>query len=373
MIGSEGQYLIQFSLNDLTDFVREDDLHYFTVIEEAGNVLPTFELSFDSNDDAIFSQLHEGNTLQVAFGKDRDQLFDVPLRAINPVATMSGLSKRRFSTSGLYSGLDYLENAKVSASDPLSGVEVIQAIVAKTFTPDFNVASSKDSQVWLQPNCSDKKFVDDIWLHLDLTNSFAGVGISMDGRFILKDIKKDLRNAYKWRFTKNIRNDNDLPYDQDFILSSLGGFVNAWHGYGRERRIYNMATGEDLSIIQNANPLMAITSAYSQAPEVSKRFGGSGVLTSNMHANYWDAYSRNIVNLAAFGKVKLTLSFNNRFVPIRVLDQVMFIDDDIQSARSEASEFNSGVYYVSKVVRSIQNRIFCTIVELCRESLNQLK
>jgi len=373
-VGTDGQYLFQFSLGeDYDDFVNEEELKYFTLIEEAGNVLPTFELGFNTLDDKVFELLHEGSELKVTFGKDRNSLLDAALKPARFRTAPLGQGKRSVTIVGLYSALGYLNNSEVFLSAKKSGIEVIRDIAKEYFKVEGNVTKSRDSQIWIQPNQSAKKFVDDIWLHSDLADSFPAIAISSDGKFIVKDIKSDLKNPYKWRFVKNGAESNDLDYDADFVVDTNTGLINSWVGYGREQLIYNMETNQDSVVMENTSPVVSLTSNFAQSDDVIKKFSSSALLTENMHENYHVSQAHNLASLAAFSNTKIYLSFHNSFVPIRVLDQVMFMDSDIGSGRRRASEFNSGIYYVSRVARSIESRQFTTIVELCRESLNSLK
>ena len=107
--------------------------------------------------------------------------------------------------------------------------------------------------------------------------------------------------------------------------------------------------------------------------DVERRFGSNTVLNQNMHENYWRAANKNLSHLVQFGDTKITLSFSNFFAPIRVLDLVMFKDDMVGSGRGQTADAHSGLYIVSRVARNYQNRQFTTVVELTRESMNQIQ
>lgn len=375
IIGTEGQYLYKFKVGDIEDAILEEELQLFTLIEEAGNVLPTFQLIFNTLREDIFQVLHEGQILETTFGRNSNALVTAPLSPTRMQTGKSGEFKRQIILTGVYGALDYLSSSKMMITTEKSGVAAVKDVVSKHFKPIFNVDVSQDKQKWIQPQQTDKKFVNEVWLHSYIEGSFIACGISSDGKFILKDIKKDLKQPYAWKFTNDIKDPNkDLTYDPDPFIETNTGFINNFTGYGRERIVYNLEDDDQLSVLETVDPVIAMTKQLAKSDAVSKRFAASGMQNENVHSNYWKAYHRNMSHLTAFGNVKLTLSFHGVFIPIRVLDQVMFLDDDITSqGKSRSSEFNSGVYYVAKVSRTIANRQFVTTVVLCRESLNQIR
>lgn len=374
MIGVDGQYLFRFRLGDRDDFIREEDLQIFKLHEEAGNVLPTFMLAFDTLDDSIVRMIHEGNDLEVSFGRDRNSMADIKLAVTRVEPIRSGDSKRHIAVTGMMSALPYISIDRVMISDKKSGIEVLKDITKKYFnTSMFNIEKSIDSMNWVQPSFTDRAMVNHCWMHSDIPNSFPAVGISSDGQFICKDVKKALKDKFKWRFTNEIKEKNDISFDGDFVIDLNSGFINNWLGYPREKLIYNLEEGTESKIMESAEPITALTSEIARRAEIEKRYATAGVINENVHPNFWTAYLRNLTNLGVLGSVTLVLSFGNRFENIRILDQVMFKEDDISNPKAESSEFLSGVYFVSSVTRILQGRQFATTVKIARESFNQLK
>lgn len=375
MIGVDGQYIFKFKIGDIDDFIREEDLEIFKIIEEAGNALPTFTLHFLTDSELVLSQLHEGNDLQVSFGPSLNDLTDAKLVVTTMGPTRSGDSKRHVSVNGMYSALKYLSADKMSMTAKMSGIEALKSVVSKHFSTQgtFNVQASNDKQNWVQSNIPDRLFVNECWMHSDIPNSFLACGISMDGKFILKDIKADLKTPFKWRFTNDGNEVNDVAYHGDFGINVDHGFVNNWVGYPREKPIYNLVTGETTTISEQAKPIVALTQEIAKRAEIEKRHAVAGVINDNVHPNFWQAYLRNVINLVSFGAVDLVLSYDGQYIPMRVLDQVMFKEDSIANQKVESAEFHSGIYYINRIARTLQNRQFVTTVVISRESLNQVK
>jgi len=375
-IGIENQFFFSFSLEGKEDFIDEPDLESFTLIEEAGNVLPTYELNFNTTDSSILPLLNEGNDLNIQMGKSRAELKDVSLNTIKTSSEPGNQNETSFSIMGMLSALDYITNSGISVSTKKSGIEVLEDIITPFFKPVFNVSKSRDKQNWIRHNISSKKFVNELWMHSDLLDSFPAIGITADKKFILKDVKKDLdrnfANQFDWKFTKNPLLPTDIGYDAKPRLKTETGFLNNWIGNGRELLDYCLEEGTAKEILEMADPILALTQKLAKRSSLEKRFAGVGMQNENTHLKYWQSYYHNLVNLALLGSVTLELTFQNRFVDINILDLVMFKDDNVEGEIG-SNEFTSGLYYVSKVSRTVQARQLTTRIQLVRESLNQIQ
>ena len=374
MIGIDGSYVFRFSLGSETDFIQEPDLIQFRLAEEAGGLLPSFEMIFTTDRDDILSKLNETTDFGVSYGRDTRELVDSSLAIMGLDSSKSGDGKRLISMKGLYSAIKYMTQTNLSLSENKSAIEVMRDIVSQHFDTDFNIEASEDSQIWVQPNQTDKSFVKELWMHSWLENSFCAIAISSDGKFICKDVSVEFENEFAYKFTNEARTEdpNAIVYDGDAALSVSRGFINNWVGYDREQLNFNFEDGTQALVKESIQPLLALTQVFAKREDVEKRFASQSVINKNTHANYWRAARKNLAYLVQFGETKVTLSFTGFFVPIRVLDVVMFKDKAVGQEGGSA-EPHSGLYIVSKIIRNYQNRQFTTVVELSRESLNQIQ
>lgn len=372
-IAVAGQYIFSFSIGDIfNDFIQESDLLDFTIIEEAGNVLPTFELVFNIQDDRFLGVLTETNDLKVSFGRDDDDRIDTTLHIASLDSTGHGQGKRTVVLSGFLTNVSYIYNSEMTISDKKSAVEVMRDVAERhNFTPDFNVDTSSDQQHWIQPNVTAKKFVNDLWLHADRTDSFLAMALTVDSKFMIRDMRTLVEQDFQWRFTPFVEEPWDIPYDTNIGIKSNTGFINYWAGYGQNKLIFDLEDEDFRFITEEAKPIIALTREISRKAGLEKRYVNTGMQNDNVHKNYWQASLRNLTNLVIFGAVTVTVSFRDRFRNIRPLDKVMFREQDVADPNI-ATEFHSGLYIVTKVCHRIQNRQFVTTVELNRESFNQV-
>lgn len=377
MIGISGQYLISVSVGDIEDFLDENGLIEFTVISEAGNSLPTYILNFITDNEAVLSKLNEGQIIKAKLGKDLDSLKDIVLTTSTFSSANEGSTERYYETKGFAGNIAYVTNHIQQITDKKSGIEVAIETASKYFKVVSNITKSKDKQSWIQPSTSDKAFTNECLMHASLPDSFPVCAITADGRFILKDIKKEIDaksapKSYDWKFTREANGANEIMFDSDPVLDSKAGFMNNWLGYGRTTLAYNAQTGVIESIFEEPKTYLALTKEIDKSNAIGSRYNGTRILSGNTHEAYWSVYNHNLQGLATLSRLEMALSFSDDFYDVQPLDIVMMTETSTISD-DQASEYHSGLYIVSKVVTSIQARRLTTTVFLNRESINQIK
>lgn len=381
MIGVSGQYVFMFSIKQgntivRSDFIQEGELRTCTIIEEAGNTLPQFELMFDTQDKDVLPFLNEGNDIDIAFGRSNinEELVTSKFTILRSNYNRIGESKYSVYINGLYSAIKYLCEDKIAQYANLSGVEAIKQVVEEHLTFESNITQSRDSQTWLRPNTSAKRFVNDTWMHSYLPNSFIGIGIDSTGKFILKDMKLNANTFAEksnFSFTTDVKGENDILYDGDYVPESNTGFLNYWQGYGRERHTFGMETGIDVDVSTSPTGFLTNSDSFVRTSDIIKKSAEARFSNDNIHSKYWEAYQQNLQNLVLFSTHKNSVSFHREYKDIHVLDVVDFSDVELND-QSRAG-MSAGKYFVSKVSRNVSHKNFVTTVQLCRESVTDVQ
>jgi hypothetical protein len=381
ILGSQGAYYFNFSLGDaggnnvLNDFIDEGNLVSFKIVERAGNILPVFELVFDTHDSNLPAFLNEGNILIVSLGRDQDNSYDVHFTISRVTKTMKGEGLRGYYINGTMAPISYLSTPNILITDPLTGLEVLKQISLNSFD-DFvtNLDSGVSDDLpmrWIQYNISDKRFLNDVWMHTWLQDSFLGLGISTYENFIVKDIRKLAGQDPDFKF--GIVGEEDptvVLVDPDYVIDKQTGFINAWLGRGRQRLVYSLEDELDITVDEDPASYLALTDKLDRLSTTKPRVGENTIQTQNCHPNYWQAYERNLGGLATLSNVLFKCTARNQFFPIEVLDLIMF--KDVDSVDNTASDHYSGLYVVATVARELLGRNLTTIVEAYRESTNEL-
>lgn len=373
MIGIEGSYRFLFSIAGQEDFLDEPDLQELKIIEEAGNVLPSFSIVFTLQDKDVLRYFNEGNPLEIASGVDDLEMTNVKFRILGkPYISKLTQHKYLIKLTGLLDNIKYYSDCKTSIFGPMSGIEAIIGAAGNHFNVDTNVQKSQDHQNWIQPNISDKAFINQVWMHSFLPGSFPAIGISSRGDFILRDVKKLAKSGYQWTFAStDVLKDNEIAFDT-WILNSSTGFINAWSGYEREKPVWDIDTGVESISKPSLQPILSSTEKMDRMREIGTRGEDFSVINKNVHSNYHLAFQQNLGYLSVFSSgANILLQFSGRYIDLKVLDLVFLRDLDINLQGSEG--YYSGSYIISKVARIVESKNFTTLVLLTRDALGELQ
>jgi len=326
-------------------------------------------------DTSILRYLNEGNPLEMAMGEDDIAMTNINFRILNKQISKISQHKYLIRLTGLYDDMSYYTDCRINITDKVSGIEAIIDTAENHFGIDTNVTKSQDQQYWVQSNVSNKMFINQVWMHSWLVNSFPAIGITSDGIFVIRDVKKLIKKLttedYAWKFiSTDSTKPDELTFDQ-YKVESNTGFINLWVGYEREKEVLNLDTGVEGVITPSLNTMLSLSTDLDRMADIGTRASEFGVVNENVHPKYWVAYQQNLSYLSIFGSTKIVLQFTGKYANIRVLDLVLLRDMDLELKQSE--EYYSGAYLVTRVTRILENKNFITMIHLNRESLGGLQ
>jgi hypothetical protein len=243
MLGVEGQYRASFSIAGQKDFLGEQQVVSFKMIEDVGNALPIFEIVFDLFDENLLKYLNEEHTVTISMGSNLNQLTDSVFIPTKVVPTRTGEHSHRIRMLGIYSKLPYITKSKLKITDKKKSYEAIQEVVeSNNFTFKTNITSD-DRMNWIQPNITDRAFVSHIWGHTYIEDSFPAIGITLDGEFRYLDLKKAAKEPYKFRFNNTEQSNKDIIYEKDYRINTNSTFLNQISSYGKQKLVANLEEG----------------------------------------------------------------------------------------------------------------------------------
>jgi hypothetical protein len=376
MIGVVDQYALKFSVGDSKDFLAEGQLDSFTLIEEAGNILPTFQLTFSLADDNIFKDLNEGNNIKMSFGPSTSELYDVELFITKVKTVRIAEHRRQFDILGTMAKAEYLTNTSCKIYDKKSALEVIKEVTGKYFSPDLNVPTSKDKQYWIQPNSSDKQFVNELLMHANGGDTFYVAGIGSDNKFRVRDMKKLTSEKYKWRITNKIEDAaTDIMDDKGYAFTSNAGLLNHILGYGKDRLVHTLETDvKELCAPDAMKPIFAQAKNLNRNSKIKRRYEKFVPISSeNVHKDYWKSQLFNLQNLAIFSSHEIEFEVKDVYKNFQLFDTIMVKETHPEDASKDIStEYFTGYYVITKIVRNVSQRLLVTTIFACRECLNNI-
>ncbi len=382
MLSVQGQYYFIFSIGKYADFIKNDDLISFDLVEEAGNILPTFSIDFVVDSEKIISLIQENNPIKVTFGRDQKDLIDISLISCGLTYEISSVSLIKANIEGILDVPKYSNQTQTQITQSQSAVATMLDVAKNNNfrTSKSNITTSSDSMSHIQYNNTDRDFINELWMHSNIPDSFPVVGITTRNEFIVNDAKKSMKRvkdggiAPAWTFTfrdeESKAPNNIIKYSVPPLISVNNGFINNWVGYNKTKYVLDTVTSQYTALTPDPKTLMALNNAFNTNSSVDHSVANSQLISDNTDANYWLSYVNNITNLALFSTVLVDIIFTGPYYPIRVLDKVLFQSKQIGETENSA-EYETGVFLVARVSRNISNSVMTTQVRLCRENLNK--
>lgn len=364
-IGVRGMYELTFNIAGKVDIIQENMFKSFAIVESAGGSLPEFELVFSSHDGTLVSRLNESAVCSVIMADGSNNRRTVNLFVVSPMVNRLGQNEYVYRLNGTINTPGYNVNQRIQLTKPISATEAIKAAAERYFKVEMECASS-DYMTWIQHNTSDRRFINDCWLHTDLPNSFPLLAITMDGRFRFRDARKVAKSDPAAEFGYNA----GYIINPEYSIKNGGSFLNTQGGYGIEQVELDLGNHQTFSQIKITQP---VSSLLTNSPTLNRLKNSPTcrlapvTLNENVHPNYWEAYRRNVASLNAYGTTEVHLSVQNLLVPVSAGDLALFKDDE---SNTRAIESYSGLYFVSKVGYTFERRGVVTGVVLNRENAN---
>lgn len=372
MVDIKGQFRFVFSIGEFDDFLSSEQVETFTVIEEVGNVLPSFRLEIKLIEEDVIKVFNEGNVLKVSYGRDQDHMRSCELRVLRMDTYPDGDDFRRVLLSGLVDAVGWLNTSYCRYYQNKTSLDVIQEVGGEYFDVVLNGNTARDTMTWLQPGITNKRFINEVWLHSNIPDTVPLVGITADKRFIIRTTRQ--LKEIDWRLVySGLNGTTDIPYQSNYHVEVRSGFMNSWYGYGRDKKLFDWEMGNTVFENQQAEVFLAQARTLNRSSGVKTRFDNASFINDNVHDNYWAAFMRNLSYLVSGSSVKLMVRVVDYYFDVDILDSVIFLDRRQDDKKEEVIEFFSGRYVVGKVVRNLSNRQFTMGLELYREALNSGK
>lgn len=384
MIGSEGFYYFDCSIADFNDFIEYEDTFSFKISEFAGGILPEFDMTFVTSEQRITPYLHEGSIIKAKLGRTRETVKNMTLYCTSWVSGEHGTNYRIFNVKGFAVNIDYVNSPVIKSYTGKSAVEAVIECAKTVFGSKVisNITKSFDSQNWYQPNITNKNFITKTLYRADLKTSFPAFAITMDGTFILKDIIKDLSNKNTdWYFVKSRREvplANEVQYVGDANVVSNVGIVNKIIGYNFDFKSMVIETEEIVSELFKRKNILVPTSKLGGSKTANPKQVVGIQQTENVHENYHKSYNHNLINLLNLSCTEVPFTVFDPYFDIKPLDKARFYRTGVTKSVGDkqstfSDDYSSGDYFVTNIVRQIENKKFLTTVKISRETTYEVR
>lgn len=276
-VGIAGQWELNIGLtykekdipdNELSK-ITPDRLDEFYIIEEIGNTLPFFRISFRTTDK--WKKYWNENSclkLSMSMGKSTKKVIDTKMAILMKDCQDTGDGLFSYTAEGLYVGdksaLVMYQTPYIKQVGPCIGTDCLEKCAEVFFKKVSNEATSKGRMPWYQQNETYKKFLDNVIKHSYIEGSFVTVGITMNGEYRIVDTVKTCSGEEQWTIGKG-GGGKDLPLITFPKLTSQSGVQNALGGYGLELPIISAEYG----VRTNYHPTINLGLTGKDHPETS--------------------------------------------------------------------------------------------------------
>ena len=396
-----GQYYVRISIvsidqttkaevREYKDFIDTDCFGELVIDEQGRNYLPVMKIAFKLYEYGVLPYLNQGNKVRIVLGRNAETARTSDFIILGTDVRSEGRMAKQVILSCMFDCFPYLRENRVHIYPNMSSIGVLKEVFSRSgypFSLDFGDSSPSDVQNWIQPGLTDRAFVNQVQVHCNYPDSFMAFGITSSGVVRVRDFTSHVGGGgYDWRFVlKPSDSEKDIVYEGDLQDVSEPGAMNLWKAGGSRILVYDMESGS-LPLEQSSfmDPgLLSLSKSWNLRLGSASKVADVEYHGSNTFGDSEVAVSRNMQGLSAYSAQKVTLSFELGYRDVQVLDVVYVVDPDSLYKKNEETNRGSrqlslqsanlsGRYLVSKVTRGINDRIFYTAVELCRESPGEI-
>lgn len=380
--GVNGGYRMSVTIGNREDFLSDDKFIKFVLVEDIGLSLPYWELQFDCVYPDLLRYFNEKQPITIQFGSSTDNLQPLELVIKKPIVKPKSANCHSVVLRGFTAMHSYLETeykAKYPSEDEqlLTSVELAKIMASKYgLTFKSNIEQSNDAMVYYQPGLTDYNFLFTEWLHSYYQdNDIIIPAITTKGEMTYNSLSTMIANSNSEQmitFTDvKPENNREIMVNANTGLESNTTISNMLGSYVKYREIYNIDTGEYITVdVSNNTPIISESKTTSVDESISKS-SGFYIQNSNVHANY---YKQELVNKQKFFSIQSSRQWVS--APDKIVTNVYPGDLVLYMTKRNNQQVNdqiSGMYLVSRRVISIKNRNTSTNYLLVRENMNYSK
>jgi len=327
-----------------------NDFESLVIIQEAGLIVPTFEMQLKQMDYSWYKLLKNNTPIEIIVGKDIDTAEKHKFIIIdyNYFENNNGLN---LLLSGLLDVVEFTKKPKIRAFEGNTS-EVAASIDTVKMNIDYK---GNDKQVWIQHNITDKKFLENIVDHSYISDDdFVMSAININKEVTLRSAKKAVTNNKKniINFSTNQTSESDVFEMDSFEIGSESG---VWSYQLSDNRTQPVLAIND----RNISVLDFNTKSIKNNKSYNENISGVQFPTrfdmGNCHDKFNFAKINNLNKAVLFFRNKVITGSSQYFFQtnkLKLLDTINFMVEDSDDNLNNTTEVLSGNYILSKITMS---------------------
>lgn len=369
-IGIDGEWILNIKLSSSSS-VCMNSLEQFTIIEETGNTLPTWQTSFIATPD-LEPEWVESLKLPVILSKAMDdpEKLSTTLLILHPDTQDFAQGLKRYTATGVLYAPAFTQTPYLTTSKSCNGTDVLQHIAKKHFNEldTSRMTPSSEQQPWYQSNITDRKFADFVSSHCYIPNSFVGTGITSSGKYVIVDVVKISNMSEDYTVTHNPKTQKDLLMYQFPKNIDRSGFMNSVATYGMDTPIISQEGG--IRTVHRPQITFGFTdNKHPEIENVQRKTLAPVKCNINSDPKSYMAKANFDYGQALLSTETIQVTVEAPYFPIKIWDIVKLVYPDSEATGGLNNNY-SGKYTVSKVIRTISHNNLFTTLMLNRDAHN---
>lgn len=368
--GVDGQFVLDIKLSSDPN-IKITRLHEFTLIEETGNLLPTWQIAFESSP-KLAKEWVETMKLPVTLSSSMNspEKLSTQLQIVHPYSCESPQGLRYYTASGVLYAPAFAQTPFITTAKSSNGTDVLKQVAKKHFinVDTEKMTPSQEKQIWIQPHVTDKTFLDYVASHCYLPQSFIGTGINSKGTYRIVDVGKQSHAKEDYTIGgKEGEGKNLQPLDTPTFVS-LSGFMNSIAGYGMDTPIISQDGG--MRSVHRPNVKFGfVENQHSQINNVQRRTLAPVKCSMSNDPNSYVGKANFDYGNALLSMERAQVTVAAPYFSVQIYDIVKLLRPESDTHGFDANQ--SGKYLVSKVGRTIKDNVLYTTLQLNRDAHNQ--
>jgi len=340
------QVYLEINFEGKTEPLSTTEFESLVIVQEAGMIVPTFELQLKQNDYSYYEFLVKNNMpIEIILGRDLEsaQKYNFIMIDYNYFINNNGLN---VVMSGI---LDVTQFARIPRIHSYEGnsYEVLANIQSLKMDIDY---ISDDSQYWIQHNISDKKYCENIIRNSYIDEQdFVLSAININGEVTLRSAIKALNEP------NNEVNFSTTDGDEEtFSMSGfeIGSESGVWAYQFSDNRPQPLLSVKNRGVdkLESTQNSIKTETVYNNFIEKSIQFP-TRLDLGNCHDNYYKAETQNLNKETLFFRNKIVTGTSNYFFPtnsLKLLDTIHFTVSKTDGIYGTTTDQLSGRYVLTK-------------------------
>ena len=372
--GVQSKYHLEVTIDGVEIGARRINL--LAIREWVFEKTPRIELQFDDNGKSFAIFPIEDQSLikvKIASLKDNINYVDASFRVQSYSITQAGTTVKVYAYAivGLLETKEFYSLNQTRSFKNKNSSGVIDSIALECGLKSDIRKSSKDQMTWYQINMTDSNMIDHLLERSFITqNDCPLVYCDRHSNLVFTSLKQELNKEIKFKteyFPNTLIDGNDEKPDdkvlklKDFTIRSNGGIFNSLAGYKTSLEYYDLTDTQTIEINDDSHELTSHSlKTKDKVGKLTKNLT-HGMLTSNMHGNYFKAILSNFYQRFNYFPMFISVSFDMKDQPeyfqknengINLLDKV---DIQLSNAHYEVNPIYSGAYIITNITHQVNS------------------